>query len=465
MSAEDDGHAPNLGTDITTLSNVAASGNAAQERSSRNSIVPGVVLGERYELFEELGAGAMGTVYRARHSGLGTLVAVKVLRPSVQDNPEYERRFKREARAAYQLDHPHVVRVLDFGYEPVLYIVMEYIEGQSLASYLDGLDAPPALSFTIQVMDQMLSALSVAHERGIIHRDLKPDNVLLTWRDSDPFVKVVDFGLAHFDDVFDAGPTLTQQGVVAGTPAYMSPEQCQSMSVTPASDLYSMGCILTELLQLTPPFEADSAVILMSQQMFVRPPALKRPPNAEPVPASLEALRLELLAKQGHRRPKSARSVSERLHPERDTDSERGSRRSSSRGSLSPKAARTKDARGDRRIRVALFAKASGSDDATFKAGLAFNGIDVAEDGTCYVGILDEPLPHDAAIERIRELTSGGMLLLVLLSSIDAARLPELIEAGAADVMARPADVVALSMRLHHLFRRSERRAQSTEPL
>jgi serine/threonine-protein kinase len=280
-------------------------------------IAAGTVLGGKYQLTRLLGSGGMGEVYRGEHLTLGVPIAVKILRPQVAKNPESLRRFRREAHAVSLLHHPNVVRVLDFDEDEaggVVFLVMELLEGSSLADLLDNLEILPLIARVDEIMRQIFSALEAAHALGIIHRDLKPENVYLA-RQSDgrELVKIVDFGLAHVDDVRDAGPTLTNTEIIAGTPQYMSPEQCKSLVVTPSSDLYAAGCVLTDLLQFRPPFGGKSPIEIISKQLFVPPPPLDRPEGAEPVPPLLERLRLDLLAKSPEQRPKSAREARLRL--------------------------------------------------------------------------------------------------------------------------------------------------------
>ena len=274
----------------------------------------GRVLAGKYELVRLLGAGGMGLVWKAQHLSLGVSVAVKTMHPHVAMQEEYVRRFRREAHATSLMNHPNVVRVLDFGEEGgLLYLVMEYLDGLSLGAWLNRLDAPPPLEEVGRILRMLLDAFEVAHAYGIVHRDLKPDNVFLADVGEERVVKVLDFGLAHVDDARDAGPTLTQRDAVAGTPDYMSPEQCRSLVVGPSADLYSLGCLLTTLLQLRPPFAGGASIDTMAKHMFARPPPLKRPDGSEPVPPLLEKLRLDLLAKVPERRPGDAIETKKRL--------------------------------------------------------------------------------------------------------------------------------------------------------
>jgi eukaryotic-like serine/threonine-protein kinase len=282
--------------------------------SSDEKVDLGKVLAGKYELIRQLGAGGMGTVWKAQHLSLGVSVAVKTMHPHIAMQNEYVRRFHREAHAASLLNHPNVVRVIDFGEEAgLLYLVMEYLEGRSLGSWLDRLPAPPPLAEVSRILGMLLDAFEVAHAYGIVHRDLKPDNVFLADAGDLRIAKVLDFGLAHVDDARDSGPTLTQRDAVAGTPDYMSPEQCRSLAVGPSADLYSIGCVLTTLLQLRPPFAGGASMDTMAKHMFARPPALKRPEESEAVPPLLEKLRLDLLAKVPERRPRDAAETKRRL--------------------------------------------------------------------------------------------------------------------------------------------------------
>ncbi len=418
---------------------------------------PGDVLGEKYRIQRTLGEGAMGTVYLANHLDLNREVAIKVLKSDVQANEEYNRRFQREARATSQLDHPFVVRVLDFGHRPLLFIVMEYIQGKTLGQFLKTLTEPPPVTFVLRVTEQVLSALQAAHERGIIHRDLKPDNVLLTGSGDETNVKVVDFGLAHFEDDADAGPTLTRHDIIAGTPAYMSPEQCQSMAVTAASDLYSIGCILTELLQLSPPYDGESAAVLMAQQMFSPPPPLIRPVGAEAVPTWLDDLRLELLAKHRHRRPASAKEVRQRIV---DGGAGKPAERGTTRGSLTPPAPEAETSGELSRVSIRL--GEGSSVNAATRAGLAMHGIDVvAEDAPVVLLRGDAELAQLAS--EVAALVDAGTSVLVYLDKPRAKELPSLIEAGVSDVLPKPLEPTRLARAVRRVYAKLDRRTARFE--
>ena len=209
-----------------------------------------------YTLHEQIGVGGMGEVYSATGPN-GAPVAVKVLKPDLATQPEIRRRFTREARAAAKLDHPHIVRLLDFGSEGgEFYIVMELVSGGSLASWRD---SPPDGETLTATVDQILQALAYAHARGVVHRDLKPENVLISFgADGLPRAKVLDFGVVFFRDERDFDISGVQ--ALVGTPAYMAPEQALNLSdVSPATDLYSVGVMLFELLTADRPYVGKGA--------------------------------------------------------------------------------------------------------------------------------------------------------------------------------------------------------------
>lgn len=271
----------------------------------RGPTLGGRVLAGKYQIGRVLGVGGMGTVYTGEHLALDVPVAIKIMHPSSDPNPDDARRFRREARAASLLTHRNVVRVLDFGDEQgQLFIVMELLKGKPLNDWLTHALPVPSLADVQDILSQVLDALEAAHSLGIVHRDLKPENVFLMDEPGGKrVVKVVDFGLAHVADPRDTGPTLTQKEIVAGTPHFMSPEQCRSLAVGPSTDLYAIGCLLTVMLQRKPPFEGRSTMDVIMKQLFAPPPPLDRPAGTEPIPPLLERLRLDLLAKAPEKRP------------------------------------------------------------------------------------------------------------------------------------------------------------------
>ncbi|HZD67695.1 MAG TPA: protein kinase [Actinomycetes bacterium] len=263
----------------------------------------GQVLGGRYELSALLGAGGMASVYLATDGVLQRTVAVKVLGPPYDQHPVLMERFRREARAAAALNHPGIVAVYDSGSQAgVHYIVMEYVQGETLADILrrQGVLEPRRVA---EVGLLVCQALAAAHARGLVHRDVKPANVLVG---QDGQVKVADFGIARAA----ADHTLTGSGLL-GTAAYLSPEQAQGGTVDARSDVYALGCVLYELLTGAPPFAGDSAMAVAARQVTEAPePPSRRNPRVGP---ALEAVVMTALAKDPAQRYQTASAMGDDL--------------------------------------------------------------------------------------------------------------------------------------------------------
>ena len=267
------------------------------------------VVGARYRVLERIAAGGMGQIYRAAHTRIASLVAVKVLYGELTHVPEMRARFQREAEAASCLQSRHIVRVLDFGEteQGLLYIAMEHLSGASLSSVI-GRDGALAPDRAVRIAQQVVRGLAHAHERGIVHRDLKPDNVMLVAEDDDvDVVKLLDFGIAQIR----AGSKLTSAGQFLGTPLYMAPEQFAAGEVDARADLYALGAMMFETLTGSPPFEAAS-VMDLARAHAVEPPPSLRSRRADVDPA-LDAIVMRLLAKSPDARFPSARAVGDAL--------------------------------------------------------------------------------------------------------------------------------------------------------
>lgn len=220
----------------------------------------GRVLAQRYRLIDKLGEGGMGSVWRAEHLELGTLVAVKLISREVANNPDALERFRREAHAAAALRSPHVVQILDYGVDGnTPFMVMELLEGESLAERL-ARRGSLGMDETSRILSQVARAVSKAHSFGIVHRDLKPDNIFLVHNDDEEVAKVLDFGIAKATgDVTGSASMMTGTGVMLGTPYYMSPEQAAGRrDVDHRTDTWALAVIAYQCLVGSPPFRADT---------------------------------------------------------------------------------------------------------------------------------------------------------------------------------------------------------------
>jgi len=335
----------------------------------------GEILDEKYEIEKELGRGGMGIVYLATHVGTGRFVAVKVILPEFIRNSEFIERFRREARAAGRLRHPNVVDVTDFGIAKtslgnVAYLVMEYLDGCTLAEVLEEEKRLP-LSWTVDILEQVCSAVHQAHQQGVIHRDLKPENIWLEPNKRGGYnVKVLDFGIAKLEEntkeeieesfeisdvsvdttnpvttekttillkqetsatdadfsekataLFSGSETkqkaekinssslgLTRAGVVLGTPLYMSPEQCRGEKLDARSDIYSLGVIAYRMLSGKVPFDGSFAEVIKAHQE-------KQPPPLEEkgIPRAVKEVISSALAKKPEDRPQTAQAFGDKL--------------------------------------------------------------------------------------------------------------------------------------------------------
>ncbi|WP_437828196.1 serine/threonine-protein kinase [Sorangium sp. So ce1153] len=268
-------------------------------------------VGSQLRLVRTLGQGGMGSVWLAEHTALKTQVAVKFLRDMYVDHPLAVVRLRREAEAAARIQSPHVVRVFDLGFtdQGVPYIVMEHLEGETLQDLVErrrGL----SLDETVSIVRQIGAALARAHEAGIVHRDIKPENVFLVEGEREPFVKVLDFGIAK-NTVEEAEP-LTVTGAIMGTPHFMSPEQMAGgAKVGPHSDLWALGVVAYFCLTGKIPFGgATIAAVAVAIDRGPPPPPSRLVPG---VPPAVDAWVLSLLEPDPARRAQSARAVLEAL--------------------------------------------------------------------------------------------------------------------------------------------------------
>jgi serine/threonine-protein kinase len=269
-----------------------------------------------YFIQQKIGSGGMGQVYKAMHVTLDVPVALKVLRKALLADPAIVQRFYREARAASRLRHPNVIGVTDFGQleDGTLFMAMEYVAGKSLARLIAE-EFPLSEQRVVRIGSQILAALSEAHAAQILHRDLKPENVMVeSRRDEHDAVKVLDFGIAKIQVAGEAqGMTLTQAGLVCGTPGYMSPEQWSGEPLDGRADLYAVGVILYEMLTGKLPFESNTPMEMMRKHLTEqpRPPSTRRKDGS--VSPDLEALVMRAISSSPGDRPPSADAMRQDL--------------------------------------------------------------------------------------------------------------------------------------------------------
>ncbi|MFF1464167.1 protein kinase [Streptomyces sp. NPDC058330] len=268
--------------------------------------VDGVVGDGRYRMTHRLGRGGMAEVFAAEDVRLGRTVAVKLLRSDLAEDPVSKARFTREAQSVAGLNHHAIVAVYDSGEDvvggaTVPYIVMELVEGRTIRDLLISAEAPPPEQALI-IVSGVLEALAYSHQHGIVHRDIKPANVIIT---NSGAVKVMDFGIARA--LHGAQSTMTQTGMVMGTPQYLSPEQALGKAVDHRSDLYATGCLLYELLAMRPPFTGETPLSVVYQHVQDIPV----PPSDvyDAVPPELDGMVMRSLAKEPDDRFQSAEEM------------------------------------------------------------------------------------------------------------------------------------------------------------
>ncbi|MBX7236327.1 MAG: protein kinase [Caldilineales bacterium] len=258
----------------------------------------------QYQILRELGRGGMAIVYEAYQPSLGRNVAIKVLPPEFTYDKTLVQRFLHEARAAARLNHPNIVAIYDVGEQNgVYFIVMQKLEGESLHSLIQRVGRLP-LARAAHLVGQVAAGLDYAHAQGLVHRDIKPANIFVGPGDH---ATVMDFGIAKAL----TGAQLTQSGMMMGTPAYMSPEQASGKPVGPASDVYSLGLVLYQMLAGRVPFEADNTPALLYKQVHEAPPPLRS--FVPDLPSAVEAVMARALAKDPAQRFHSAGEMARAL--------------------------------------------------------------------------------------------------------------------------------------------------------
>jgi serine/threonine-protein kinase len=304
---------PQCGNEYLTSDRFCPRDGSPLRPKAGNDPLIGRVIADRYLMLARLGEGGMGRVYLAEHVKMTRQCAIKVMNPSLINDTESATRFAREASNAARILHPNVAAVFDYGEaDKIVYLVMEYVDGESLSAIIrreGALDPRRAVDIARQVAD----GLAAAHELGIIHRDLKPDNVIVARsRSHREIPKVVDFGIAK---AMSESPqdALTRSGPVIGTPEYMSPEQLLGDPVDARADVYSLGCILYQMLTGQPAFAADTREQMIRRRLHEAPPHIR---DVMPeLPARLDTVIAHMLARSSGDRLGSAAEARDALNP------------------------------------------------------------------------------------------------------------------------------------------------------
>jgi serine/threonine-protein kinase len=298
------------------------------------------LLDGQFQVIQKIGTGGMGSVYKALQPAMNRTVAIKILHPKLANRKDLTSRFRREARAMSQLSHPNTVKVFMYGQledDGALYIVMELLEGRNLNQTVRK-EGPLAMERAIKILTQVCGALQEAHELGIVHRDLKPENIFLSNQGGiTDFPKVLDFGLAKVTErqMQPGSLILTQEGMVFGTPEFMSPEQAQGRALDARSDIYSLAVILYEALTGKLPFVAKTPMEYIQKHVMEPIIGLNERVPDKTFPPELGAIIEKALQKKPDDRYQSARELAEALAA-LDTDSAEAKR--SMRAPLPPSA-------------------------------------------------------------------------------------------------------------------------------
>ena len=287
------------------------------ETSSEHPLV-GQTIASKYKVIRLLGEGGMGCVYQGEQmlGATARKVAVKTLHKHLSHDESIKARFKREVETVAALQHPNTIQVFDFGEmeDGTLYIVMEFVQGRSVADVLekDGAMPPERVE---RILKQVCGSLEEAHGHGIVHRDLKPDNVVLAERAGQKdWVEVLDFGIAKRSSEHDPNEAkLTQQGMVLGTPPYMSPEQFTGQPLDARSDVYSLAVMAYEMLTGTLPFDAATAFEWATLHMTAAPKAIEAAPRGAALPEPMRGAIMRALAKSPDQRFASMTDFVERF--------------------------------------------------------------------------------------------------------------------------------------------------------
>lgn len=286
--------------------------------NAKDPFIGRTILDGQFEIIQKIGTGGMGSVYKATQPAMNRLVAIKILHPKLAGRKDLTSRFRREARAMSQLTHPNTTKVFMYGELPEdgsLYIVMEYLEGRNLNQTVRK-GGPLPVERAIPILIAVCGALQEAHSLGIVHRDLKPENIFLCSQGGlVDYAKVLDFGLAKVTErqMKPGSVILTQEGMVFGTPEFMSPEQAQGKTLDPRSDIYSLAVILYEVLTGELPFRAKTPMEYIQKHVMEAPIPLQQRVEGQYFPPGLGEVIAKALSKHPDQRHQSAVEFAEAL--------------------------------------------------------------------------------------------------------------------------------------------------------
>ncbi|MEM9189260.1 MAG: serine/threonine-protein kinase [Myxococcota bacterium] len=419
----------------------------------------GDLVAGRYRILNQLGIGGMGTVFRARQLNLSRDCALKMMHTTHSQKEGARLRFEREARVASQLRHDNAIAIYDFGEDAGrLFLVMELLTGEDLRNRVDVTRPPLDVEDALEIVLDVADALIAAHAIGLVHRDLKPENIFLeTDQNGDERAVVVDFGLAFIAGNDGDLGRMTREGVITGTPDYLSPEQARGRSVGPPTDIYSLGVCFYEMLTAFTPFRGDPGVLL-SQHMFMDPPPLQQFHPGLELPSIIEELIFRMLKKAPEDRP-TAQAVFDTLTsfdpsiPERKGKGRAG-------GALLGREARMISAPPPPLGELppleaeAVAIEVHGKLDHELRLGLLANGIVLEKKS----GVGKAILAFGVSPDEVRVLAQGEVPVLVDAPKEEIANLAAYLRAGAADVLLQPVEAsVAAAKILRAVQKHSER--------
>lgn len=431
---------------------------------------PGDVIAGRYRIERVLGEGGMGVVYEATQINLVRAVALKILLPEYWHRTDARRRFQREAKVAAALAHSSAVTIYDFGEDQErLFIAMELLRGVTLRSLLSSEAGGHRLELlrTVDIAAQIASVLVAAHQMALVHRDLKPENIFLepTEHGGERIV-VVDFGLAFIPNRQQDMGRLTREGILSGTPTYISPEQVRSKEVGPKADVYSLGCMFYEMVTGVVPFRGDDDFELIAKHVYTPPtPARDAFPELD-IPPSLDGLILEMLAKDPERRPAPEQVIDRLSGVAADL---RARERGRDARHLLDRSARMVPEHRDATTATTLTdvevgtvrskpLAVIGALEEPIKLALSSNGLRVVE-GTASslpAGAVAFFAPG-ASLELLAQLARSGLPVLTDADSSDIGRIAELLAVGIDDVVPLPLRGDELARKVWRAIKKSKR--------